>query len=430
MRIRPETVTDHAAVAALLRTGFPGERVDALVEALRAGSTYLPGLALVAEDDSIAGFVMLTTAPLELSPWQPGAAGRGRCTDVLVLSPLVTHPAAAGRGIGRELVERALALAAVRGCEPWVVLEGDPAFYRRFGFVAGASVGLVAPSERIPRAAFQAHPVGAGDDRPVGRVLYPPPFWEVVTPGLPLEGTTWLDELECQARAIEAASADLDLALPSCPGWAAGDLLTHLGAIHRVVLDWLADGRRPRTLHPVPATAERARWFAEGWRALHERLGADPPQAPAATWCPWDASNLFWRRRMVHEHAIHALDLAIAADQPWSVPDDVALDGVDEAVRLWLGTRLGSAVGGSGEAVRLVATGPGGSALRSWTVVLHQRFLEVHELKQDRYDAVVTAAPSDLYRWVWGRARLGSVLVEGGDGPVEALRAALTRATG
>jgi uncharacterized protein (TIGR03083 family) len=436
-RIRPESVGDHAAIDTLLRNGFQGEPVDAMVAALRAGPTYLPDLALVAVDadladrvpGGIAGFVMLTTVPLELSPWRPGGSGRGRCVDLLCLSPLVTHPAAAGRGMGRALVEQALARAAERGREPCVVVEGDPALYRRFGFVAASSAGLLAPSERIPAGAFQVHSLGGNDSGLAGRVLYPPPFWEEVTPGPPFEGITWLDELDRQARAIEAAAGDLDLPLPSCPGWAVGDLLTHLGAIHRVVLDWLTDGRRPRTLHPVPGSAERLRWYAEGWRALHERLGATRPGTPTATWCPWDSSNLFWRRRMVHEHAIHALDLSLATGGRWSVPDDVALDGVDEALRLWLGTRLGTEVGGSGEAVRLVATG-GGGRTRSWTVVMHQRSTEIHELELGSYDAVVSATPSDLYRWVWGRGRTAAVTQDGDDAPVAAVRTALTRATG
>src|SRR5204863_7500053 len=97
-------------------------------------------------------------------------------------------------------------------------------------------------------------------------------------------------------------------------------------------------------------------WFAHGWRRLQEVLDSGPPGTPATTWCPWDATLGFWRRRQVHEHLVHAIDVAqgLGAAEP-DVPDAVALDGVDEVLRLWLGTQLGQAVGGRGDVIRMVS---------------------------------------------------------------------------
>lgn len=446
--IRGERPDDAAAVGELLRRCFPGEPVDALVEALRAGPGYLPELALVAEDDALpgglAGFVLVTTtAFLEPIPSEANPLRENGFTDdipLLCLSPLAVHPQAQGRGLAGALVEAALARARATRSEPLVVLEGDPALYARFGFVAASTFGLQAPSERIPAPAFQAMALTAAP--PPGRVRYDEMFWTVVTPGLPFEGITWLDELDRRCRAIEAALAAggetaPTVPVPACPGWTVADVLDHLAVIHRLVLGWLEAGRRPRAVPPVPGTTPVQR-FALGWRALHARLSALPADAATATWSPWDATARFWRRRMVHEHAIHGADLAEALGAPWSVPDDVACDGVDEALRLWLGTRLGPDVRGDGDAVRLVArdgaardsaarASDAASGERSWSVVLHQRFTEMHDLPVD-VEAEVSAAPSELYRWVWGRS--AEVHLTGSEAAVATLRSALSRATG
>ena len=90
-------------------------------------------------------------------------------TTLACLSPLGVRPAASGRGIGTALVHAALAEAERRGAAA-VVLEGDPAYYRRFGFVAASRHGLRRPSERIPERAFQVRvlrgpaPRGRDDD--------------------------------------------------------------------------------------------------------------------------------------------------------------------------------------------------------------------------------------------------------------------------
>jgi uncharacterized protein (TIGR03083 family) len=359
------------------------------------------------------------TASLEREP--------GRQTGLLCLSPLAVRPDAAGRGIARALVERVVALARARDTEPYLVLEGDPALYRRFGFVPAATLGLSAPSERIPPGAFQAVTLRPDRPAPVGRVRYDEVFRSVDPPAGPGRGVAFLDELEHQCRAIEQAltgAPSLRAAVVACPGWTVQDVIEHLGAIHRLVLAWLAEGRRPRSVPPAADGAPPVERFARTWRALHERLSAQPADAPAPTWCAYDATVGFWRRRMLHEHAVHALDVLTTLERPWTVSDAVALDGVDEALRLWLGTRMGVDVGGRGDGVRLQATTGAGTALRHWTAVLHAGVVEILDGDVPA-EASVTGPAAELYRWVWGRA--ARVHSAGEPGAVAELRRALAR---
>lgn len=445
--IRAERPSDVAAVAALLRSAFgeEGGAVAAMVQALRSGPTYVPELALVATDGAgaVVGFVMVTTLDLEAEPYQRFSAS----TSILCLSPLAVAEGSRGRGMGGALVRAALARAGGRA-EPYVVLEGDPAYYSRLGFVAAQGFGLRSPSQRIPHGAFQAYRLHGGHT-PRGRVLYSRPFWEIVTPGLPFAGVPWLDELERHCRGIEAAVAGFDggpsgglsggpsggrsgaalgVAVPTCPGWTVGDVLVHLGIVARVVVPWLHDNRRPRTVELPPERTDPVQWFGSGWRALHETLGERAPDAPTSTWSPHEATVGFWQRKQVHEHGIHALDVATALGSPWSVPDAVALDGIDEVVRLWLGNQVGNQVGGDGCLVRLAATTSRAERPEEfWSVGLHAGVMELHRLDVPP-DAAVRADPVTLYRWLWGRAPDAEVVVDGDPAAVAVLRGVLARA--
>jgi uncharacterized protein (TIGR03083 family) len=414
--VRPATEADQPAIAAVHSAAFGGDQVPRLVAALSAATHPETVISLVAEDAGrVVGHVLVTPIPLETAP--------GTTRPVACLSPLAVRPDLQGRGIGSALVAAALAEAARRG-EPAVVLEGDPRYYGRFGFVPGSRHGLRRPSERTPEQAFQVW-IAPDARAPQGRVLYPDVFWALDAVGLPVDGVTWLDELERQCRWIEGAVAGDVLArpLPACAGWDVGELLRHLGVVERVVTGWLLAGRRPRSMPSRPADGDVRGWFTAGWRRLQEALDAGDAATPAPSWCSWDATLGFWRRRQAHEHVIHALDVAQAVGQPARpVPDAVALDGIDEALRLWLGTRLGGDVGGRGDVVRVTA------GLRSWTVGLHEHLVEVHEIEVAT-DATVSADPTTLYRWLWGRAAEEVLEIEGDRSAVVRLRSAMARAT-
>lgn len=163
MIVRAERAEDNEAIAAVVTAAFGSPDEARLVEGFRASAGYLPELALVAEDGEVLGHVMFTLAEL--------AAG----TKILMLSPLAVRPDRQRTGIGTALVHEGLRLCAERS-EPLVIVEGDPRYYSRFGFVAASQLGLERPYEKIPEAAFQAQPLPAYVEQARGRVVYPPPL--------------------------------------------------------------------------------------------------------------------------------------------------------------------------------------------------------------------------------------------------------------
>jgi putative acetyltransferase len=172
--LRPEEPADHPAVRELHRVAFGdhGEVVAGLVDDLRTDDR---AVSLVAEDEgAVVGHVLLVPGLLD--------APR-RLVPVYTLSPLAVLPQRQRKGIGSALVRAALQEMTERGV-PLVFLEGDPAYYRRLGFVAGAGLGFRRPSLRIPPAAFQAFLLPAYEPWMTGTHVYAEAFWRHDAVGL------------------------------------------------------------------------------------------------------------------------------------------------------------------------------------------------------------------------------------------------------
>ncbi len=123
-----------------------------------------------------------------------------------MLSPLAVDPAAQGRGVGGALVRAATAVADERG-EPLVVLEGSPAYYSRFGFVAAAQHGLTLPlPDWAPPAAAQVVLLSAYD--PTDESLRGP--WRTHLPSTDSTDATRVTYTMCQAHRVREPQRQAD----------------------------------------------------------------------------------------------------------------------------------------------------------------------------------------------------------------------------
>jgi len=158
---------DWPAILEVHRRAFVhDEGVPGLADELhRSPDLYVPELSFVAvEGDEVVGHVMNTWSTIEGSP-----------VRVLQLSPLGVLPEFQGRGHGSALVRTSLDAVRARG-EPLLLLEGNPRYYGRFGFVRADELGLLPPPEALHDSAFQVAILDPAAVLPRGRVAYSRPF--------------------------------------------------------------------------------------------------------------------------------------------------------------------------------------------------------------------------------------------------------------
>ncbi|GII34982.1 maleylpyruvate isomerase family mycothiol-dependent enzyme [Planotetraspora mira] len=148
-----------------------------------------------------------------------------------------------------------------------------------------------------------------------------------------------IDERSTAFRAAVASARSLDVQVPTCPEWTLFDLAQHIGEGRR---DWaatVAAGPAPAksAAEGAPA-APREReallaWLAESTEQLLDALRKAGPDRGCWTW--WGTSQSpptsgAVARHQLLQFAVHTYDAQITVGAPQPLPDEVALDGVDE----------------------------------------------------------------------------------------------------
>lgn len=168
--IRQATDDDWPAILDVHRRAFGREDEARMAEAVRSSDGFVPALSLVALSDEAT--TRCQTQGHVLTSWV-GLEGSAR--RLLQLGPIGVLPELQGQGIGSALVRASLDAARALG-EPLVLLEGNPKYYSRFGFVRADELGLLPPPQALHDWAFQVAVLDEEAPLPQGRVVYPPTF--------------------------------------------------------------------------------------------------------------------------------------------------------------------------------------------------------------------------------------------------------------
>ncbi|MFF4019245.1 maleylpyruvate isomerase family mycothiol-dependent enzyme [Streptomyces sp. NPDC001843] len=150
-----------------------------------------------------------------------------------------------------------------------------------------------------------------------------------------------IDERATAFRAAVASAPSLDVPVPTCPGWTLFDLVRHLGEGRRkwaaIVAAGPADAPPARSVWGAPAAPREREALLDWWTAsaqqLLDALREYGPDRGCWTW--WAASQSpqtagAAARHQLQEIAVHTYDAQLTAGAPQPLPDEVALDGVDE----------------------------------------------------------------------------------------------------
>ncbi|MDB5709029.1 MAG: family acetyltransferase [Sphingomonas bacterium] len=154
----PLATIDPPAVEHLLDRAFGADRHGRTAYRIRDGMRAIPELSFAAlESSELVGTIQC---------WPVRFAGAdGREVPLAMVGPVAVEPARQRDGIGKLLMDHALAAAETSGDATRLMLIGDPEYYSRwFGFTAERTAGwqLPGPVERH-RLLARGHDVPDGE---------------------------------------------------------------------------------------------------------------------------------------------------------------------------------------------------------------------------------------------------------------------------
>ena len=163
LTIRAETPDDDAAIERLHERTFGPGRYARTAFRIREGRRHLLPASFTASIGT------LLVGSVRLTPVTVGA------TAALLLGPLTVEPPFRSHGIGRKLLERALADARKQG-HRLVFLVGDEPYYGRLGFKCVPKRQVTMPGPVDPARLLVAELVPGAFDGVAGPVM---PDWDV-----------------------------------------------------------------------------------------------------------------------------------------------------------------------------------------------------------------------------------------------------------
>ena len=174
------------------------------------------------------------------------------------------------------------------------------------------------------------------------------------------------DYLRLRSLADVAASAPV----PACEGWDGREVALHTAAVYlHKATTMRTGGEAPFPRESFDEEVAAGEVLDAAWQNLVAELDARDLDSPTLTWWSEDQTVGFWLRRMTHETAIHRHDMETAAGQPTPVDDELAIDGIDEVLDVFLRWDWEDlpAPGATGATIRIV------SGNHTWRVTLDPR---------------------------------------------------------
>lgn len=204
-----------------------------------------------------------------------------------------------------------------------------------------------------------------------------------------------------------ARAAGLDAPVPTCPEWDVRALVGHVGAVYLDKVKCMRLGREPGDwTGAAPEGADPYEWFEEQYETLVNELVSRDPASYSYTWYPPDQTVGFWHRRMAQETAVHRVDAEAAAGRTSTIDDELALDGIDEKLRVFLANPWWEEHPWDEATGRTFAVRSGD---RVWRVVSERQLARIEDGPGDAVGEV-SGTPYDVLMWVWERPNAATTM--------------------
>ncbi|MGE5828259.1 MAG: maleylpyruvate isomerase family mycothiol-dependent enzyme [Micromonosporaceae bacterium] len=225
--------------------------------------------------------------------------------------------------------------------------------------------------------------------------------------------------LEREGRLLAAAvgAADLDTAVPTCPGWTVRELTHHIGRTHRWAAAYVGDGllepmgqdELDRRWGALPDDAQLLAWFHEGHEHILDCLRKAPVDLRCWTIFPAAAALAFWARRQAHETAVHRADAQAVLGAVGAYAADFAADGIDELLRGFYSRPRNPVRSDPPRTLQITATDVVDAA---WHVHIGPEGMRASQ-GTAAADAALRGGASELYLALWNRRGLDGLGLTG-----------------
>jgi hypothetical protein len=141
-----------------------------------------------------------------------------------------------------------------------------------------------------------------------------------------------------------------------------------------------------------------------GFAAIIKALDLKRPERKTWSWHHSDNTVDFWFRRMAHETVIHRIDAELACSSVTTIPEDLALDGVDEVLDFL--PLLGSWQGAPNQAFGIVSISALGSKqVTHWDLEFTAEYAKVSKAESVNPLArlTISGTPEAMDLYLWGR---------------------------
>ncbi|WP_061290496.1 maleylpyruvate isomerase family mycothiol-dependent enzyme [Herbidospora cretacea] len=236
-----------------------------------------------------------------------------------------------------------------------------------------------------------------------------------------------IEERSTAFRAAVAAAPDLDAQVPTCPDWTLFDLARHLGGVQgswaaTVAAGPSATSKSAFTGAPAPKQQDALlTWLTESTQQLLDALREAGPDRGCWTW--WAASQSpstsgAVARHQLQEATVHTYDAQLTTSAPQPLPDEIALDGVEEFLSTCCATP--SPWPHQPATFDFHAQGP-----HSWRLTTDSTGARFTRLTGSAPDAAVSVhgTAGDLVLFMYDRIPATSLRIEGDAGLIDLLRA-------
>ena len=225
--------------------------------------------------------------------------------------------------------------------------------------------------------------------------------------GTELSRETYISYLAADYARLLACLPNEPVVVPSCPGWSTNDLAKHMGHVYlgqAYVVETGVKAEAKEHLAPYARTDDVLEFMGWGFTAIIKALDLARPERKTWSWHHSDNTVDFWFRRMAHETVIHRIDAELANGSVTTIPEDLALDGVDEVLDFL--PLLGSWEGAPNQAFGIVSICALGSKQDThWDIEFTADYVKVSkaEIVNPLARLTISGTPEAMDLYLWGR---------------------------